>query len=146
MHSDAYDKEWNSDRRRGYYFDNRLQLYNGDSSHTLRKVLASIKERCCFWLDAHSGAQKYARGKVDVPLFEELWAIGEHHIKNHIIAIDDAHLFGKIQKNKTGHVICDYSEVTLEKVTEKIKEINPKYDVGIYAPYEMPMLIAYVIK
>ena len=101
-----------------------------------------IDQPCCFWLDAHSGAQQYARGNQDVPLLTELDIIKNHQIKDHIIAIDDAHLFGKIQYDKDGNISCDYSNVTFDLVKEKLLEINPNYDVGLYAPYQMEMIIA----
>ena len=40
--------------------------------------------------------------------------------------------------------MCDYSNVPYEIVKNKILEINPNYDVGIYAPYDMEMVIAFV--
>ena len=124
------------------YFNGKLTLINNDSTKALYELLPTINEPVCFWLDAHAGAQKYARGKEDVPLLSELEAIKSHHIKNHIIAIDDAHLFGSKQYDKEGNMICDYSHVSFDMVKEKLLEINPNYDVGLYAPYNMQMLIA----
>jgi len=138
-HSDEMD---NSFSKQGTYCGNRLTLINGDSAVELKKLLEIIDEPICFWLDAHSGAQQYARGDQDVPLLAELDLIKNHHVKEHIIAIDDAHLFGKIQYNKDGVITCDYSNVTYDRVKEKLLEINPNYDVGLYAPYQMEMVIA----
>ena len=139
LHTDELDESFNKSQT---YFNNRLTLINGDSAIELEKLLKKIDQEVCFWLDAHSGAQKYARGKEDVPLLTELEHIKNHHIKGHIIAIDDAHLFGKKQYDKQGNVICDYSNVTYELVKEKLLEINPSYDVGVYAPYQMEMILA----
>ena len=128
MHTDEQDENFSV---RGEYFDGRLNLINGDSAIELTKLLDTINEPVCFWLDAHAGAQKYARGTKDVPLLQELEVIKNHPIKNHIIAIDDAHLFGESQTDRSGTVICDYRDVTFERIREKILEINPKYDVEI---------------
>jgi len=142
MHTDEKDESF---CKRGEYFDGRLTLINDDCIKALPEIIKDIDEPICFWLDAHSGAQKYARGVEDVPLLTELEIIKNHSVKNHIIAIDDAHLFGQLQHDKkTGEVSCDYRHVTYEVVEQKIKEINPNYDVGIYAPYGMQMILAYV--
>lgn len=143
MHSDEPDHNWSGC---GVYFGGRLKLYQGDSVEKLREILDKIDEPCCFWLDAHSGAAKYAKGDKDVPLFDELDVIKEHKIKNHVIAIDDIHLFGTKQYHKkTGELLCDYTDVTYSKVHDRIKNINSKYDIAAYAPYEMRMLLACVI-
>ncbi len=129
----------------GQYFNSRLTLFQGDSAEVLSELLSTISQRCAFWLDAHSGAQKYARGIDDCALLRELDAIKSHEIKDHLIAIDDVHLFGQIQYDKkTGEISCDYSEITLDVVEDKIREINPEYKIGVYAPFHMPMIIAYV--
>ena len=128
------------------YFEeyNRVKLINGDSGVEVENILQNIDERCCFWLDAHSGKESYARGGIDVPLIQELEHIKNHHIKDHIIAIDDAHLFGRKQYNGQGELVCDYSNVPYEVVKKHILEINSKYDIGIYKPYDMEMVIAFI--
>ncbi len=139
LHTDELDLEFNKSQS---YFDNRLTLINGDSAVELKNVLDNLNEPACFWLDAHSGAQQYAKGIEDVPLIAELNHIKNHHIKDHIIAIDDAHLFGTKQLDTQGNVVCDYSHVTFDVVKQKILEIDQSYDVGLYAPYDMQMVLA----
>jgi len=140
LHTDEMDQSFSKTQT---YFDNRLTLINGDSAVELKNILDNLDEPACFWLDAHSGAQQYAKGNQDVPLLTELDHIKNHHIKNHIIAIDDAHLFGKVQSDKQGNVVCDYSDVTFDVVKDKLLEINSSYDVGLYAPYDMQMVMAF---
>ena len=140
LHTDEMDETFTSNSWQEY-FNGKLTLCHGDSAHELKNVLSHIDEPCCFWLDAHGGDIKYA-STDEVPLLKELEIIKSHHIKNHVIAIDDAHLFGKIQYDKNGNIVCDYSNVSLEVIKEKILEINPSYDVGVYAPYQMEMLLA----
>ena len=38
--------------------------------------------------------------------------------------------------------MCNYIDVTYERVKEKILSINKNYDVGIYKPYDMEMVLA----
>ncbi len=124
------------------YFNERLSLMQGDSAEILEKILTDINKPVCFWLDAHAGSSKYARGREDVPLLRELEVISKHPVKNHIIAIDDAHLFGKLQFDTNGAVVCDYSKIHYKFIKEKLLQINPSYDIGVYAPYDMPMVLA----
>jgi hypothetical protein len=142
FHSDNKDLDFKS--RETYMYDT-IELINSDSVQGLKQLLSYINERCCFWLDAHAGAAKYARGPKDVPLLDEIATIGTHHIKNHLIAIDDAHLFGKIQFDKnTNEKTCDYTEITIDNVKEALVKINPNYKIEIISPYQHEMLVAYV--
>lgn len=141
-HTDEEDSEF---KNKSSYFQDQIVLINNDSVSGLKELLPTINQTCCFWLDAHAGAAKYARGPKDVPLLDEITTIGNHHIKNHIIAIDDAHLFGKVQyDNKTQKQICDYSNITLDNVRDVILKINKNYNIDVVSPYQHPMLIAYV--
>ena len=142
LHTDDRDFDFKS---RETYMYGTIELINSDSVRGLQELLPSIDERCCFWLDAHAGAAKYARGPKDVPLLDEIAAIGTHHIKNHLIAIDDAHLFGKVQCDKnTNEKTCDYTEITIDNVKEALVKINPNYKIEIISPYQHEMLVAYV--
>jgi hypothetical protein len=141
FHTDEEDLDFKKSEKYNY---GSIELINSDSVTGLKNLLPSINEPCCFWLDAHAGAAKYARGPKDVPLLDELQIIANHHIKNHIIAIDDAHLFGKMQIDKnTQNKICDYTEITEENIVKQIKKINPNYTVGYIEPYQHLMLVAY---
>jgi hypothetical protein len=126
------------------YFDGKLNLLHGDSSIRLMDVLNEVDQRCAFWLDAHAGGKElFARGEIDCPLINELGVINEHPIKDHFIAIDDVHLFGQKQ-SKDGKVICDYTEITQERVEGLIKKINSDYVIEYPKPYGQLMLTAYV--
>ena len=138
------DEEDNDFFDRESYFSGKLNLLHGDSGSRLKDVLNEVDERCAFWLDAHAGSKElFARGEVDCPLIQELTLIGNHHIKDHFISIDDAHLFGQVQY-KNGKVICDYSEITEERIGKIIKDINSDYTIEYKSPYGQLMLIAYV--
>jgi len=51
-------------------------------------------------------------------------------------------LFGQKQYDSNGNMVCDYSEITLDKVKSLLLDINPNYDIGIYKPYNMEMVLA----
>lgn len=142
IHSDDKDFDWIGI---GRYFNNRLTLFEGDSAEVLGELLPTISQPICFWLDAHSGAQKYGKGADDVALFRELDIIKKYWIPGSIIAIDDITLFGNIQYDKkTGLPVCDYSHVTIDSVCDRIKNIDINNQIEIIAPFNMPMLIAYI--
>ena len=64
-----------------------VNLIHGNSGAILARLLEGIDSPVTFWLDAHYSAQGTAEGPS--PLFDELKAIHNHHIKNHTILIDD---------------------------------------------------------
>lgn len=145
--SDESFKEFNGKMD---FFNGFLELRQGDSAEELKDILIDINEPVAFWLDAHTGGKiDFARGEDDVPLLRELNVIKEHIKSNdlgggtHFIAIDDADNFGTIQKAKDGTILCDYSEVTLDKILYKLAEINQDYEVKIIQPFGMKMLVAY---
>jgi len=74
-----------------------IRALQGDSAEVLPTILAEIKDPCLFWLDGHYSGGKTAKGKVNCPLLQELALIMAHPIKRHIILMDDARLFGKLE-------------------------------------------------
>ena len=124
------------------FFNGRLVLVQGDSGEKLNEILSEIDEPCVFWLDAHAGAKEgYARGEVDCPLIEELNCISKHHIKNHVVTVDDASLFGHVER-KDGEIVCDYSDMTREKVESMLKSINSNFSVSYPEPFGQSMLVS----
>jgi hypothetical protein len=137
--TDEKDETFNG---RKEFFGGKLVLIQGDSGKKLKDVLSEINEPCVFWLDAHAGAKEgYARGEVDCPLIEELDVISNHNIKNHIITVDDADLLGQIQYNG-GDIVCDYSDMTREKVESMLKSINSDFSVSYPEPFGQSMLVS----
>jgi hypothetical protein len=137
--TDEKDETFNG---RKEFFDGKLVLVQGDSAEKLNEVLSEINEPCVFWLDAHAGAKEgYARGEVDCPLIQELEAISKHSIKNHVITVDDASLLGQVQYNN-GEVVCDYSDITKERVESILNNINPKFSVSYPSPFNQLMLVS----
>jgi hypothetical protein len=97
-----------------------ISIFEGDSADVLPEILSDIKEPCLFWLDGHFSGGITARGKQDTPVVQELQAIFNHSIHNHIILVDDARLF-------TG----DNSYPSLEELGDMIYEIHPDWIIKI---------------
>lgn len=72
----------------------KIKIIQGDSSKILPVVLSEINEKTIFWLDAHYSRGITACGEKETPVSEELEAISNHKIREHIILIDDAKSFG----------------------------------------------------
>jgi hypothetical protein len=70
-----------------------VQLLQGDSGQIIPKILSELKEPAIFYLDGHFSGGLTVKTDVNTPIWEELSAILEHPIKDHIILIDDARLF-----------------------------------------------------
>lgn len=115
----------------------KIKLYYGDSSKILYDVIKDINEPITFWLDAHSqlleGEPEY---ETKFPLLKEIDQISNHHIKNHMIIIDD--LLHLTHPDITGW--------TREGIKYFIREkINPNYCFELIAnPVKNNILIAYV--
>lgn len=114
------------------FFDGRLSLWHGDSVSILPKILETINEPAVFWLDAHAGRNAFGRGEEDVPLDTEINLILQHDTR-HIIAIDDAHLFGKETPG------ADYRHISIDAITLMCLQYNKT--VHEIAPFHMSMLI-----
>lgn len=101
-----------------------VNLFLGDSTECLPGILGDIDDRCTFWLDAHYSGGETARGKYIVPLMQELVIIGDHHIKNHTILIDDMRL---LRSHAAEWKDVDYTDKDIEKV---LLSINPAYNLS----------------
>jgi len=88
----------------------KVKLHHGGSGVILKQILKDINEKVTFWLDAHD----WGGGRN--PLYRELNAINQHHLKNHNILIDDFKL------------LKDWN-LDQSTVIEKIKKINPNYKI-----------------
>jgi len=73
--------------------DTQIHIYHGDSGKIIEKIIKDIKQPCLFWLDGHYSEGITAKGDLNTPVINELKHILTHHIKNHVILIDDARCF-----------------------------------------------------
>lgn len=79
--------------RKRFHRFNHIEIYQGDSSIVLPKILSNLQDRCIFWLDAHYSGGVTAKADLETPIIKEIEVILEHPIKNHVILIDDAQYF-----------------------------------------------------
>jgi hypothetical protein len=93
-----------------------VNIVEGDSSELLAHILDRVNEPCLLWLDGHYSEGITAKGKKETPILEELKAILNHPVKNHVILIDDARCF--TGKN-------EYP--TIERLKELILSSYPDY-------------------
>jgi hypothetical protein len=99
-----------------------------DSATDLFNIIKKIDEKITFWLDGHSF--------YSVPLIKELQQIQKHHIKDHVILIDDVRMFGNPLWN----------ELSKEETIQEIYKINKNYKI-VYADSPngpKDILIAYI--
>jgi hypothetical protein len=89
-------------------------LLQGDSATVLPKILEDIRFPVTFWLDSHYSGDGTVMGEHYSSLLQELEAIKNHPIKNHIIMIDDVRLWPNWGLN-------------VEMIQQKLLEINPDY-------------------
>ncbi len=94
-----------------------IQIIKGDSLKVMGDIINKIDEPITFWLDAHWDCDGIHGDKL-CPLYEELITIKNHHIKNHIILIDDMRCLGG---GNWGDGIY------YDKIIEILKEINKDY-------------------
>ena len=71
----------------------RVNFLEGDSGIIIQDVLKKINKPTLFWLDAHYSGDGTARGSIDTPIIKELQHIFAHHIKKHVLVIDDMRCF-----------------------------------------------------
>lgn len=112
--------------------DRNVICHLGNSPDVIGNILKTIDEPVTFWLDAHyQGGQQPNETKV--PLHRELDVIATHHIKEHMIMIDDVRLF----ENTYG--------TTTTQVEAKLRAINPNYNIQyMMGAVEGDVLVAFI--
>jgi len=99
-----------------------VEIVLGDSKRALAEVISKINETCTFWLDSHWDMGPVC-GEVICPLYDELTAIKNHPIKNHLILIDDMRIVGN-SHHHWGKMVQKQMIISL------LKEINPQYNIA----------------
>lgn len=108
------------------YKDKNVVAETLESQLFIEKVLKELDEKVVIFLDAHfmpdATGEKFGEismkdGIDPCPLIKELEAIKNHHIKDHVILIDDFQCFGTW--------MFDYLE--LDDVIDFVKTINKDY-------------------
>lgn len=103
-----------------------VTIIKGDSGVMLHDAIKDLDSRITFWLDGHHSCGDTGLGCAWTPLMHELDLIKKHHIKNHIIMIDDM-----VCWEKENPVIG----FGIKEIQEKILSINPKYSFEYQSGY-----------
>lgn len=93
VYSIELGRELYENAKRRFAGKHHIVILHGDSASLLPSVLARVNSPCLFWLDAHWSAGNTARGVSNTPIRQELHHILNHHVKGHVILVDDAHSF-----------------------------------------------------
>lgn len=105
-----------------------VNLYCGDSSVILYDVIKNIDKKILFWLDGHYSGHGTAQSNMtqlyEFPLMYELEQINKHHIKDHIILIDDLRCFPTYEEQVKSNYKTIYS---IEILKEELLKINKNY-------------------
>lgn len=141
---EIHEPNYNNSRNRinNFIKKNKLDIsfpniYLGDCVEVFPKIIAEIDSKSTFWLDGHAGQKWYGEQVKNCPLLEELEIIKNHHIKNHIIMIDDLRI---IKNNAWGE-----EGINEDILIQKIKSINPDYQFTYENGHiEKDCLIAYI--
>lgn len=104
--SPYFKKLYTIELNHGFYLENKkrirnkkIKLFHGESTKILRTLLFEITEPAFIFLDAHFSGGKTSRGKLDVPLLQEVKLIQKRNLAD-VIVIDDYRLFGTNQHNE----------------------------------------------
>lgn len=104
-------------RFRDHIAQGRVELIQGDSGAVLPVVVSRIDQPAVFWLDAHLSHNYGARLAKACPALEELDAIDQSSVRDHVILIDDVACF-----DNPAH-----DNIPLQAVKDRILNINPNY-------------------
>jgi hypothetical protein len=88
-----------------------INILEGDSSRVLPEILGKLSQPALFWLDAHYSGGITSGEADNCPVYKEVELILSAADYNHVLLIDDAHLF----KGAGGYP-------TLDKLEELIKK------------------------
>jgi hypothetical protein len=93
IYSIELDRELFLTAQRQFQPFEKVTILGGDSGSVLRTILSELSGPALFWLDAHYSGGITARGETDTPIQSELAAILGHHVRDHVVLIDDAREF-----------------------------------------------------
>jgi len=116
---DRVKQEANIESLKSFINSGKLNLIIGDVIDEFPKVIEQLNDRATFFLDAHWDFG--VKGKTVCSLDYELDIIGNHHIKNHTILIDDRRCF--LPEHHWG------SGITEDKIINKLMSINANYKI-----------------
>lgn len=90
----------------------KVRVYQGDSTTMLPEIVSSIKGTAVFWLDGHFSCGNTAKGALNTPILAELATVAQYK-DDAIILIDDVRYFqNSPQSKKEGTNASDYPDLT----------------------------------
>ena len=122
VHSIEISKEFYYPCLERYKYQPRVQLHFGDSRKKLLEVLKIVNKTCFIFLDAHGDINDQGPN----PLYEEIEAIRNNSISNHIILIDDLRRIGDPSDP------C-WSKISIEELKTQLQSLNNKYEILEYS-------------
>lgn len=93
VYSVELDKTLFERAREKYSSYPNVKIINGDSSQVLSSIVASLSEPGLFWLDAHYSGGITVGSREICPVVKEIDCILKDTKFEHVLLIDDAHLF-----------------------------------------------------
>jgi hypothetical protein len=109
--------------------DNKISIYEGDSSTVLNYVLAKKDTPVVFWLDGHYSGSGTAKGSQDCPILRELDAIIARGNHRDVVLVDDARLYGR-----------RHSYPKLTTISKKLQEAFPNCTLTLHTDIACFML------
>lgn len=101
--------------------DEKVKLFQGNSSDVLPQIMETIDEPAIFWLDGHYSGGDTAKADLNTPIFKELECIFNAKYFPHVLLIDDARDFG---------VLKDYPSIKTLKKFILAKFPNASFEVN----------------
>src|SRR5262245_36640301 len=105
-----------------------IQVLHGDSGRLLGEVLNALPGPVVFWLDGHHSFGNTAGAQHECPLIQELYRIKESGRCDHVVFIDDAHMFlsPPPYPHKSDHW------PTFGDVLDSLRDINSSYYIVVW--------------
>ncbi len=99
----------------------QVEIIKEDSRNLSSIISKYPTKRFLFFLDAHADQSLLHEKSVDCPIIDELEAIRNHPIKDHVILVDDMRLFRSQSAWANG--------ILVDNIIKEIYKINPHYKI-----------------
>lgn len=100
----------------------QVEIINDDSINLFKTIKQYPHKRFLFFLDAHADQTLEHEKSINCPILEELEAIRNHPVKDHVILVDDMRLFR--------HQATWARGILEDKIINELHKINPNYKIS----------------
>lgn len=111
-------------RHENYITLGQVEIINDDSRNLYKTIKQFPNKRFLFFLDAHADQSNQHEKSIACPVIEELEAIRNHPIKDHVILVDDMRLFRSQSAWARG--------ILVDKIITELHKINPNYKISFF--------------